>query len=722
MNEDPQTYGRATSAALLGLAAQLVFVVVVAGLGLYARSAALYAAAWYLLGGVPVWGALWLIYNQHRLERLEALEAEQLARADARAAALFDEAGHNLASARRRLEGFYRWGLNVVSATIAVHLLAAGLALFFGHLSLIDATDDGRDFRRLTEAALGNAAVNLWLVVGLCVLVAFFGFLVARYVAGMTRASQWKLLRGGAGYLIGNVLVVVLVGVGAAAAAAMGHAGVLAALSLVVPLLMAVLGVETLLALVFGVYRPRQKGEVVRPAFDSRLLGWLTQPESLGKIVSETLNYQFGFEITKSWFYVLLGRALAPLLAAGIVLMLALSCVVIVAPHQQAVVTDRGRLVRIAEPGVSFKTPWPLGRAQKFDVRRSQQIVIGGYDESRRIAGTGTLWTTDHVAGEIVYFPTAPTQIDDDAVRESIERDLVGQEDFDGEEVNEAAIRRGSPGGGVISLQAVVTYHIGDLERYIGATDAAAAADRPERLLTVAAQRRLSAEIASLQVDQLLGTERMAASRRLFDQIRADVAPYGIAVDDVLLYDIHPPKEGEVAAAFLEQVNALQAQQTVIENARRDAIATLSSAAGSRAEALRIEREIATLIDLRNRAAEGEAEADTPERIAELEERINRLIDDAGGQAAATLADARQQRWEVALAEKADTGRFDFELAAFNIAPEYFKSRVYLDALAERFGEASRRVITTVPLQSDASIRLNLEEAGSAADLFTPGQ
>ncbi len=718
MTDDQQTYSRATSAALLGLATQLVFAIIVAGLGLYAQSSAMHAGAWYLFGGLPIWIALWMLYNQHRLERQEALEAEQLAQEDARAAALFDEAGHNLATARKRLDGFYKWGLNVVSVIVAIYLLAAGLALFLGNWNLIDTVDGQRDLRNLLSSALGNPAVNPWMVVGFTALMSFLGFLVARYIAGMTRVKEWQLLRGGAAYLIGNVLVIILLGVAMLAWVLLQSPATLAALALLIPLLMIVLGIETMLAFIFGIYRPRKADEVVRPAFDSRLLGWLTSPESLGKIVSETLNYQFGFEITKSWFYVLLGRALTPLILAGVLILLGLSCVVIVTPNQQAVITHQGALVRIAEPGVSFKLPWPLGRAEKVDVGRSQQIVIGGYDESKRIAGSATLWTNEHVEGKIEYFATAPTRIEDASIRESVEQALEGTEAFDAPESTDAnpLARSSSPLGGLISMQAIVTYNIGDLRAYIDADSAS----RPEQLLKAIAQRHLNAIVATRQVDDLLGAGRIAAGDQLLALIRRDVASLGLNIQDVLLYDVHPPKDSEVADAFLQQVNALQSQKTAVENAQRDAIGILSSAAGSRAEALRAEAAIQKLTDLRNQRDAQEAPADIEQQILDQETQINRLIDQAGGEAARILADARQERWEVALAEKAESGRFAFELAAYNVAPNYFKSRYYLDAIAEAFSESNRRVISTVPITDDSTIRLNLEEAGTASDLFTP--
>ncbi|MEM7627371.1 MAG: SPFH domain-containing protein [Planctomycetota bacterium] len=717
MTQDQQTYRRATSAALLGGAAQLVFAIIVAGLGLYAQSSAFHAAAWHLFGGLPIWVTLWMLYNQHRLEREETLEAEQLAREDARAAALFDEAGHNLATARKRLESFYKWGLNVVSVSVAIYLLAAGVALLVGNYRLIDLNDEGqREYLRLLQANLGNPATNPWMLVGFTALLSFLGFLVARYVAGMTREPAWQMLRGGAAYLIGNVLVLVLLLV-AAVFLSVGNVPVLAGLSLAIPALMALLGLETLLAFVFGIYRPRKKDEVVRPAFDSRLLGWLTSPESMGKIVSETLNYQFGFEITKSWFYVLLGRALTPLIVAGIVILFGLSCVVIVAPNQQAIITDRGAVVKIADPGVSFKLPWPLGRAEKVDVKRSRQLVLGGYENANRIAGVATLWTNDHAQGDIIYFPTAPTSIHDEAVRRGVEQELDGAETFEGLPAPDGAADTpagngsSSPLGGLISMQGVVTWNIGDLEAYIGAADPTAAATRPAVLLEMAAKRHLNAIVANREVDELIGEGRIEAGDALLEVLRAEMAPYGIAVRDVLLYDIHPPKDNEVADAFLQQINALQVQQTDIENAERDAIGILAAAAGSRAEALRIETEIDKLNRMRSDGAPEDA-------VLEQQTVINRLIDQAGGEAARILADARQDRWRTALDEKAQGDRFAFELAAFNVAPDYFKSRYYLEAVAEAFAAANRRVISTVPLDDDSTVRLNLEDAGSAADIF----
>ncbi len=170
-----------------------------------------------------------------------------------------------------------------------------------------------------------------------------------------------------------------------------------------------------------------------------------------------------------------------------------------------------------------------------------------------------------------------------------------------------------------------------------------------------------------------------------------------------------------MADAFLEQVNALQSQKTDIENAERDAIGIYSAAAGSRPEALRIEAAIRRLAELR-------ADPSTA-REDELAQQatINQLIDAAGGEAARVLADARLKRWEKALGEQAEAARFDLERAAYDAAPDYFRARYYLDAVAESFAQSSRRVISTVNSDQPSTLRLDLSESATPGGLFDAG-
>ena len=57
--------------------------------------------------------------------------------------------------------------------------------------------------------------------------------------------------------------------------------------------------------------------EVPRPAMDSRLLSFVAAPDRLAQSIGDALNYQFGFNVTESWFYQLVSRWLASLALVG---------------------------------------------------------------------------------------------------------------------------------------------------------------------------------------------------------------------------------------------------------------------------------------------------------------------------------------------------------------------------------------------------------------------
>src|SRR5207237_10307150 len=67
--------------------------------------------------------------------------------------------------------------------------------------------------------------------------------------------------------------------------------------------LLGLVAIETLVNLVLEMYRPRVKGKVERPLYESRLVGLLGQPEGLITTAAQALDYQFGFKVSETWFY-----------------------------------------------------------------------------------------------------------------------------------------------------------------------------------------------------------------------------------------------------------------------------------------------------------------------------------------------------------------------------------------------------------------------------------
>ncbi|WP_432798162.1 SPFH domain-containing protein [Poriferisphaera sp. WC338] len=718
MSNDQQTYKRAANAALFGLIAQVVLFLCVTMIGLAYESAAIMSAMWYILGGVPVWFILLVLFHQHKQERIESLEAEQLAEADAEAAAIFNEAGQQLAQARKRLASLNKWWIPGISLVLSVYLLSMGGYLFYkANSGIVRTAGEATDWSGLIGMGISPNAKPLVLVFLLGGL-AFLGFLVARYVAGMTRVKEWQPLRGGASYVIGNVAVLVLLLFAGTVPVLVdpNYKWGFAVLSLAVPVVMIVLGLEIVLSFVFGIYRPRRAGEVNRAAFDSRILGWLTRPESLGSIISETLNYQFGFEISRSWFVELLNKSIVMLFAVAVILIVGLSTLVIVQPQQEAVILLNGKIVRTVEAGVWFKYPWPLGSAEKYDVNRVKRLVVGSVTESDREevkpemvqmleqlnlnAGEKlgvwkhnheppVLWTNQHSRGMEEYMLIAATPVEN-------------QEDGE--------VTRGSVAGELAGVEMVVDYRTNNLMDYVTHVD------RPDKMLKALAIKRLSAYVASRDIDTLIGEARVSGNTQLQSLLQDDVdaEKLGLEIVFVGFGSIHPPQGGEVAKAFHEQNGALQDMKIAVQSADKDSITLLAQVAGSRSKALEIKQSINELESLQL--------DEKPELAAAEQAKIEGLIDMAGGQAAQMLQEARAYRWQRALDEQSQARNFEAQLMAYRNAPTYYKYRMYWNTLAEGLKD-KRKIVVDSDNIDETTLRFDMKETSSSlGSLFSGDQ
>lgn len=674
MIQDQHTYTRANTAAAIGLATQLLLFLLLLILGLYAESKAILAGASYLFPGLFVWLLLWVIYRQHRLEHEEALQASQLADNDARSAAIFEEAGAQLAQAKRRLESLYKWGMPITSVAIAVYLVGVGTLLLY-----------------LNNRAAGNEAlvaapisesVNASLLALLMVLVSLGGFLVARYVAGMTQVDAWQALRGGASTLIGNVFLGLIPLATATALLFLDNQAGFVYLAIALPIVMIVLGIEILLGLVLGFYRPRKPDEFVRPAFDSRVLGWLTRPESIGKIFSETINYQFGFEVSKSWFMQLLGRALLPLAAVCIAIVIGMTSLVVVEPHQQAVVTTNGRFIRIAEPGISFKLPWPIGRAERHDVVRVHSVRVGSKSHIADdiMSDTPVLWSNQHVPEgtvEKLLITAPPPGVGTGSGVDSSLGEMVGA-DID------------------------VQYRIDDLAEYVGVKNPTAGTSRPDELLRIIAKHEVTRYFATHDTNYLLSTGRTQAGDILKRSIQDGLDKYAIGLEIVFVSvsGVHPPQE--VAADYHARINALQESQTAGQKALQEADVTLATAAGNRDQANQLSVLIDTYYkaDAKLKRLTQNAEPSDAEQIRALERSLERqrasielLMIESGGLVGQRLAEARATRWSTSLSAEARALRLEAELEAFANAPRYYPISRYLDVIVASMADRPKTVL-----------------------------
>ena len=660
---DPRVYQRATTAALAGLTIQIALVLLMGLTALWSGSPAIYSAGWHMLGGLPIWIVLALLYHQHETERAQRLAADKLSTDPTASAAIFGNLGDDLDAARRRLDSLYRYGLSAVSLLVAAYMIVAGGVLLSMRMR------PGPD---VPLAEYANPVGLLFALAG----IAFVAFVGGRWLAGYARQRDWRLLRGGASYLMSCFVVTVLVLAGVAVVALAGIAWPLETLALVIPGVTTAIGLETLLTALLESYRPRVPGEIPRPAFDSRVLGLLTAPESLGSVLADLISYQFGVEVSSSWLYRLLGSAITPMTLFGTAFLMALSCLTIVGPDERGVRLRGGEMTGDPlPPGIHLKWPWPMETVEMHPVGQVQELVVTSDLTGRSQQSPAFLWTNDS---------------DRDA--------QLGQEDF------LAAAAADGAGVSLLSADVSVQYTVADLRTFLmGSAD-------PRQMLLAIAQRETSRFFAIHDIDTLLATGRPAGGPALQAVIQAEADRFGLGIQivGVAVTSLHPPI-GNVSRAFHAQIGAMQERETLIQRARKDAVEKLARVAGSVEFSQQIDAEIRGLDALRT-AGKADSAA-----VTAAEGRINELLSDARGEAAEMLHAARAYRWKRVIGERADGERFAGELLAFQASPEYYRTRRFLEVLAE--GLASRRKYVITGDAGDTPVfRMDFSDPVSAID------
>ncbi|MEM7754716.1 MAG: SPFH domain-containing protein [Planctomycetota bacterium] len=686
MQGDVINYGRATSVGVLGAVIQTLLTV---GFAVYAAYSGGDHAAWtttvYVGMGIPVWLSLVLLYDQHRRERLEAIEAERMA-SDPMGSA-FDQAGEDLRVAARRLAGIQKYVLPIIGLSVASVLVSVGFVRFGQGSQLVDP-----DVYQATDLRGWAAAVGL--------AAGFVGFVFARFVSGMGKQRVWAALRGGASIAVGSALFGLAIAVGHLVDMAGGGDAVLRYLQLVFPAALIVLGFEIVLNFVLDIYRPRAAGEDPRPCFDSRLLGLLAAPDKIAENIGEALNYQFGIEVSQTWFYQIVQRWWPALVGLALFLIWGMTSFVVIEPHQRAVIMRFGQVVKEdVEPGLHFKWPSPIGSVyipsgedfavDGFGVQtatgiRTMQLGTNPANEDAR----AILWTEQHATEELFNL------VQPAAIRASGAAD--------GEQVDLS----------LVAVEIPVQWSVDDVLKY----DKFAQPGHREALLKAVGQRAAMLYLSELTIDEVLATRRTELADGLRERLSEDLSALqagegpGVEVHFVGAGNGHPPQD--VAEPFERVVQARQNRESQVEAARQLEIQALTRAAGSVSLARQIVDDLDSLDDLRTNGARDDV-------LAERELAVQRLLEDAGGEAGALLINASAQRWQRHMGERAKAALYQGQLAAYEASPQLFRSSRYFEALAEAMVD-SRVFLTAGDLRNELTVRMELMTRDTGVDVFDP--
>jgi regulator of protease activity HflC (stomatin/prohibitin superfamily) len=498
----------------------------------FAGSLAGQAAAVFLGLGVLVAFISWSQMRLEENERLEKLELDELARS--RGASLFeskDGGSFPAQNARLQFEKYFVPGFAVL-----ILLLEAGGAWLLWNWS--------------GKAATGLKEANATVALSVFAIFALLLFLIGRFSVTIARLENHRLLRPGASFLLAGAYVCALTALGIAGVEAkFPRADFWVARGLCV--LLGLMAVENLLTLLLEIYRPRVKGKIARPLYESRVVGIFAQPESLFTTAAQTLDYQFGFKVSETWFFKAAQKNLAALLLIQFAALILSTTVVFVDAGEQAVLEHFGKRQATLGPGVHFKLPWPADKIYRFRTEQIQSFAVGYTPDAQSEAANTVLWTVPHAKEEnflvanraLVTSATASAGTNDSAKAQAV---------------------------GLITISIPVQFQITNVADWVYKNS------EPDALLQDLATREVVHYLAGVDLNEVLAQGRLQAADALRDRIQksANDRSLGAKVIFVGLQDIHPPTASDVAATYEKVVGAEQTKLAKILDAEAAAIRT----------------------------------------------------------------------------------------------------------------------------------------------------
>ncbi len=718
MRTDQYAYQQATRIAGLGLLLQLAIGLVLLIFGRAADSTAFTFASLYALGGVLLWASLVVTFHQHRLAAVERMEADELR--DQRGGTVFEgERALDAAVAERRLRQMHAVMLPVVSL-----VLAAGLGLGgFLTLRAMQAADDA-----LSGAASFSVGGGSGWQLAVCVALSLVAFILSRFVAGMSRQPVWQSLRGGAGYMVGTALLLLAIGAGLVFNV-FERPGVLEGVVYGIGVFQIFVAAEIVLNFILNLYRPRRKGELPRPAFDSRVLSLFAAPDNIVRSINEAVNYQFGFDISSSWGYQLLLRSVAWLTVLGAGVLVLLSCVVVVPPGQQAVKLRGGAVVGdVYEGTVMFKLPWPFETAQIYEVSQIRSLVLG---PKPLPVSKVNIWTGDAVQDpdRYPYIVAAPT-LSAQALRTLAADDTSSAGSGAGSGSTGAQVTGAPtvapPAGADAGVQAVtqqfalveadliMKYRIKPdglrswLDFCNGVRLRKSPLDMRERTLRDMAMREVTQYLATQPMDTVMSPRGDSLVKTLQQRIQTayDQAKTGVEVVAVQVPVLRPPS-GESQGMFEEISIDVQNARKVMDEAERTVNTTMATLIGGREQAANAVTAIEQL-----RMTEREKGESSPEAM-EQRAAVENMLLGARAQTASVIARARARRWGIVMDAAGNAAEVLGQSPSYRAAPEIYKQRRTMEVLSAALSGVRVKYLLGAGAESAAvDITMQQPEAG----------
>ena len=484
----------------------------------------------------------------------------------------------------------------------------------------------------------------------------FFGlfmvvlFMMGKYSAGLARMDGQELLRPGANYmLLGSVISAAAVL--AQAASFFGYSAWDKGITWVVFAVIAVSALENLVTLVLEIYRPRLDDKKARLLYDSRLIGLLGQPGGLVSTATQALDYQFGFKVSETWFYKYLEQKLALIIAIQVAVLFLSSSFVVIQQNEEAFLERFGKRNDHLLPGFSFKLPWPIDKVYRYKTKKIQNFVLGVLDKDEAAKPN----SGDPEDVEVLLWTSQHNHGSSKDPEQNYNM-IVASSD-----ILLNTVASDSVPVNLLTVSIPVQYRINNLTNWVYNTDNAGS------MLQKLSMRAVTRYLIGVDINELMGPGRTKAQEELKKDIQqqVDIQQLGAEIVFVGLQDIHPP---------VGQTEQSKASGGVAESYEKVNVAQLHSETN---------------------------------RLGALQYKAGK-VPQARGAASELLAKARSESTNKVAKAKAEAGRFDQQMSAFNAAPSVYKTRSKLDAF-QRATKGVRKYILSDPANRDI-INLELQD------------
>jgi regulator of protease activity HflC (stomatin/prohibitin superfamily) len=260
--------------------------------------------------------------------------------------------------------------------------------------------------------------------------------------------------------------------------------------------------------------------------FNYRLIPKISKMKEKREDIFDSQELRQNFSL-KSLYTIKYAVKILPGLILGLGFVLFLSTTVfVVQSHQQALVYRLGTLngtSPVVGEGLHFKLPWPIEKADIYDVHRVNSMQIG-YESPY---SAHYLWTRAHDGGENTL--------------------LTGN------------------GNEMVAVNIKIMYTITNLYRYVKNNT------KPEAVLNAAAYETLMLRTVDTTLDEFLSVDRSSLSASVAD----DLAEFcksnglGLSVQQVIVESIHPPVD--IADFYQRVVTSLVVKNTIVTRAETEA-------------------------------------------------------------------------------------------------------------------------------------------------------